>query len=169
MTPERAPSEFAHVLLIDIVAYSLQPIDEQLRLVAALQRVVRGTAEYRDADASGELIYLDRGDGMALVFRRDPVAPTRCALEIARGAAALPGLRLRMGLHSGPVSRAADLRGNLNVFGDGINTAQRVVDCGDEGHILLSRNVAGRLTSPAPSCRHAATRWQRSSTAPCSS
>jgi len=136
--------EIAHVLFMDLVGYSRLPMEEQRRQLAELQELVRGSETFQRADASGELLCLPTGDGMALVFFRDPVAPLECALEIGREVRARPYLRLRMGLHSGPVYRVADINASLNVSGGGINLAQRVMDCGDAGHILLS-SVMGEL------------------------
>lgn len=138
--------EFVHVLFMDIVGYSRQPIDRQTEMVRQLQRVVRSTAEFRRAEEAGELIRLSIGDGIGLVFLRDPEAPVRCALEIARAARAYPSLPLRMGIHSGPAYRAEDINGAPNISGNGINVVQRVMDCGDAGHTLLSSSVAETLS-----------------------
>ena len=137
--------ETAHVLCMDIVEYSLQPIDQQSELIQLLQKTVRETAEYRRARANNDLISLATGDGMALVFLRDPLSPVRCAVEISSALNGQRKLRIRMGIHTGPVQRHADIREQDNVVGGGINTAQRVMDCGDAGHILLSRSVADVL------------------------
>jgi class 3 adenylate cyclase/tetratricopeptide (TPR) repeat protein len=134
--------ELAFVLFMDIVAYSLRSIDDQTDLLTILQKTVRETGEYQRAAAKQELISIPSGDGMALVFLRDPVAPVRCALEIAASLKTHPEIRLRSGIHQGPVRRHSDIREEVNVVGGGINMAQRVMDCGDAGHILLSRNVA---------------------------
>jgi class 3 adenylate cyclase len=139
---DRATYEMASVLFMDIVSYSLQPIDRQSELLSALQRIVRESAEFQHARSKNEMILLPTGDGMALVFMRDPVSPVKCALEIARSLEARPEVKLRMGVHTGPVCRHADIKEEVNVVGGGINMAQRVMDCGDAGHILLSRNVA---------------------------
>jgi class 3 adenylate cyclase len=130
--------ETAHVLFIDIVGYSTQAMDAQRRLLEELQEFVRLTPEFGRAVASEDSLRLPTGDGMALVFFRDPVAPLRCAMELARSLVSRPHLQLRMGLHTGPVYRVADINANSNVSGGGINFAQRVMDCGDAGHILLS-------------------------------
>ena len=114
-------------------------MEEQSRLIEELQELVRHTAEFQRAETSDELICLPRGDGMALVFFRDPVAPVRCALEVARTLESHPQIELRMGVHSGPVYRIEDINANKDVSGGGINMANRVMDCGDAGHILLSR------------------------------
>jgi class 3 adenylate cyclase len=137
--------EIAHVLFMDVVEYTRLPMSEQTRLLAQLQELLRGTAEFRRAEASGELICLPTGDGMALVFFRDPVAPVECALELTRALKDHPELKLRMGVHTGPVYRVEDINANKNVSGGGINIAERVVDCGDAGHILLSSTVAQLL------------------------
>src|SRR5580693_6838786 len=137
-----ASYEIAHVLFVDIVGYSLQPIDQQTGLLTLLQEIVRESAEFRRARDQNELISLPTGDGMGLVFLRDPLSPVKCALDIANSLQRQPRLSVRMGIHTGPVQRHADIREAVNVVGGGINTAQRVMDCGDAGHILLSRNVA---------------------------
>src|SRR5579871_3469246 len=134
--------EMASVLFIDIVSYSLGSIDEQTELLTMLQQIVRDTAEYQAAYPKQALLSLPTGDGMALVFLRDPIGPANCALEIAASLRKHPELRVRMGLHIGPVHRHADIRENDNVVGGGINIAQRVMDCGDAGHILVSQQVA---------------------------
>jgi CHASE2 domain-containing sensor protein/class 3 adenylate cyclase len=137
-----ASYEIAHVLFVDIIGYSLQPIDQQTGLLTLLQEIVRESAEFRRARDQNELISLPTGDGMGLVFLRDPLSPVKCALDIANSLQRQPRLSVRMGIHTGPVQRHADIREAVNVVGGGINTAQRVMDCGDAGHILLSRNVA---------------------------
>ena len=134
--------EIATVLFIDIVEYSLHPVDQQARLLTLLQKTVQETGEFRRLRLSDDMISLPTGDGMALVFLRNPVAPVRSALEIARALQRRRELRVRMGVHMGPVRRHADIREEANVVGSGINIAQRVMDCGDAGHILVSRNVA---------------------------
>jgi TolB-like protein/class 3 adenylate cyclase len=135
--------EIAHVLFTDIVGYSQLPMDEQTDAVQQLNRLVRETGEFRRAEAGGRLISLPTGDGLALVFFGDAESALRCALELSRGLCAAPDLKLRMGVHTGPVYRVDDINTNMNVAGDGINTAQRVMDCGDAGHILVSNVVAG--------------------------
>src|SRR5882724_1876438 len=137
--------ELAHVLFIDIVGYSKLPINEQRALVERLNEVVRGAAEFQAAETAGRLIKIPTGDGMALIFYQNPEAPVECALEIARAVKTHPELHLRMGIHSGPVSGVVDVNGKANVAGGGINTAQRVMDCGDAGHILLSKHAAEDL------------------------
>ena len=145
--------EIAHVLFTDIVGYSKLPMDEQEQLLMQLQEAVRQTSEFLRAEAADELIRLPTGDGMALVFFRDAEAPVRCALELSRILNDYPSVQLRMGIHSGPVYRVADINANRNVAGGGINIAQRVMDCGDAGHILVSREVAeviGQLSGGRP-------------------
>ena len=137
--------EIAHVLFIDIVGYSKFVTAEQRRLLELLNRIVRGTEQFRSAEAAGRLIKIPTGDGMALVFYKSPEEPIECALEISRAIKDHPQLRLRMGVHSGAVSRVVDVNERANVAGAGINLAQRVMDCGDTGHILLSRHVAEDL------------------------
>lgn len=135
----------AHVLFMDIVRYSVLPTDQQSKMLKTLQEIVRGTAEVKRAQALNQLISLATGDGMALVFFNDPMAPVQCALEISKALKGHPKIKLRMGVHSGPVNEIVDLNQRANVAGSGINMAQRVMDCGDAGHILLSRRVAEDL------------------------
>src|ERR1043165_6188728 len=137
--------EIGHVLFIDIVGYSQLLITQQSEQVETLRRIVRGTAQFRAAEAEGKLLRLPTGDGGALVFRTSPEAPVRCALEISRELKNHPELRVRMGIHSGPVNEITDLNEQANIAGAGINYAQRVMDCGDAGHILLSRHNAEDL------------------------
>jgi len=137
--------EIAHVLFMDIVGYSKLLINEQRALRETLNQVVRNTEQFRDADATGTLIKSPTGDGMALVFRRSPEEPVECALDISRALKAHPDVPLRMGVHSGPVSGVIDVNDQTSVAGAGINVAQRVMDCGDAGHILLSKHVAEDL------------------------
>jgi tetratricopeptide (TPR) repeat protein/class 3 adenylate cyclase len=137
--------EMAHVLFLDIVAYSQLPMDEQTRLIEKLQQIVRNTTEFSRAQKRRQLLRLPTGDGMALVFFGDAEAPVRCALEISRAIRELPELKLRMGIHTGPVQRVEDINANRNVAGGGINLAQRVMDCGDSGHILISKTVSDVL------------------------
>jgi serine/threonine protein kinase len=134
--------EMAHVLFMDIVGYSKLPMDQQPKLQRELREIVRGAKEYQRANEQSEMISLPTGDGMALVFFRDPVAPVQCAVEIARALKEHPEIELRMGVHSGPVYRVADINTSRNVAGGGINLAQRVMDCGDADHILVSHTVA---------------------------
>jgi class 3 adenylate cyclase len=145
VAPTERPCEIAFVLFTDIVGYSTLTIDRQAQLLTGLQQIVKGSSEWQQARAKDVVITLPTGDGMALVFFSDPVAPVRCAVEIAGALRALPEMRLRMGIHSGPVWRHADIKDELNVVGGGINMAQRVMDCGDAGHILLSASVADVL------------------------
>src|SRR6516165_1408268 len=137
--------EIGHVLFIDIVGYSALLLDEQSGLLAELNEVVRGTERFRSAEADGKLVRLPTGDGMALVFYNSPEEPARCALEISQALKEHPKLRVRMGIHSGPVNEVADVNDRANIAGAGINIAQRVMDCGDAGHILFSRHVAEDL------------------------
>ena len=137
--------EIAHVLFIDIVAYSKLLIDEQRDYLHTLNDLVRATDSFRTADAAGKLITLPTGDGMALVFATTPDAPVVCALQIAKALKSHPNLQVRMGIHSGPVSGLVDVSQRSNIAGAGINIAQRVMDCGDAGHILLSKRVADDL------------------------
>lgn len=137
--------EMAHVLFTDIVAYSQLPMDTQEQVLSQLQDLVRGTSEFARAQSTGQLISLPTGDGMALVFFGDAEAPARCAFELSRGLRLQSGIQLRMGIHTGPVYRVADINANRNVAGGGINMAQRVMDCGDAGHILVSGAVADVL------------------------
>ena len=135
----------AHVLFMDIVSYSVLPTDQQSKVLKSLQEIVRGTAEVTRAQATNQLISLATGDGMALVFFNDPMAPVQCALEISKALKGYPEIKLRMGVHSGPVNEIIDVNERANVAGSGINMAQRVMDSGDAGHILLSRRVAEDL------------------------
>jgi serine/threonine-protein kinase len=137
--------EIGHVLFIDIIGYSKLLITEQSELLRKLTEVVRETEQFRIAEAEGKLVRLPTGDGMALVFRNSPEAPVRCALELTEALKEKPHLRLRMGIHSGPVNEVADVNERTNITGAGINVAQRVMDCGDAGHILLSKHVADDL------------------------
>ena len=137
--------EIGHVLFIDIVGYSKLLIDEQRDYLHTLNEVVRRTDSFRAADAAGKLTRLPTGDGMALVFATTPDAPVSCAIEISNALRSHPELRVRMGIHSGPVSGITDVNDRSNVAGAGINLAQRVMDCGDAGHILLSKHVADDL------------------------
>jgi eukaryotic-like serine/threonine-protein kinase len=137
--------EMAHVLFMDIVSYSTLPVDHQQRVIHALQEAVRSTPEFVRAQSEDQLLRLPTGDGMALVFFVDPEAPVRCALELSRSLREHPDIKLRMGIHSGPVYRVADINANLNAAGGGINLAQRVMDCGDAGHILVSQAAADVL------------------------
>src|SRR5215813_452955 len=137
--------EIGHVLFIDVVGYSKLLIDEQRDYLHTLNEVVRRTDSFRAADAAGKLTRLPTGDGMALVFATTPDAPVSCALEISKALRSHPELQVRMGIHSGPVSGTTDVNDRSNVAGAGMNLAQRVMDCGDAGHILLSKRVADDL------------------------
>jgi TolB-like protein/class 3 adenylate cyclase/Flp pilus assembly protein TadD len=137
--------EIAHVLCADIVGYSKLLINEQRALLEVLNQIVRGTDEFQSEEAAGRLISIPTGDGMALVFYSSPEAPVECALQISRALKKHPQLPLRMGIHSGPVSGVVDVNEMANVAGAGVNLAQRVMDCGDAGHILLSKRAAEDL------------------------
>ncbi len=139
------PLEIAHLLLIDVVGYSKLLVNEQIELLQKLNQIVRNTECFRSAEASGKLIRVPTGDGMALLFFRSPEEPVRCALEISRTLQDHPHIQVRMGVHSGPVNRVTDVNDKTNFAGSGINVAQRVLDCGDAGHILLSGHVAEDL------------------------
>src|SRR5579871_5095426 len=145
MPPRDTTYETGHVLFLDIVGYSLNPIDRQTELLRLLQKIVRESPQFQRARDQNDLISLPTGDGMALVFLRDPRSPVKCAVEIASALRREPSLAVRMGIHTGPVQRHEDIREGANVVGGGINTAQRVMDCGDAGHILLSSNVADMI------------------------
>src|SRR3977135_4405766 len=137
--------EIGHVLFIDIVGYSKLLITEQSEQIQKLKQIVRGTEQFRLAEAEGKLLRLPTGDGGALVFRTSPEAPVRRAVEISKGLKNHPELRVRIGIHSGPVNEITDLNEQANIAGAGINIAQRVMDCGDAGHILVSKRVADDL------------------------
>ncbi|MEY2485626.1 MAG: adenylate cyclase [Verrucomicrobiota bacterium] len=137
--------EIAHVLFIDIVGYSTRPTDEQRGLVDRLNQAVRSSDEFNRAAAAGRLKKIPTGDGMALIFHDSPEQPIECAVEISRVLKHHPDLPVRMGVHSGPVSGITDVNGRVNAAGVGINVAQRLMDCGDAGHILLSKRVAEDL------------------------
>src|SRR5439155_992245 len=137
--------EIAHLLLIDIVGYSKLLVNEQIESVQELGRIVKSTECFRKAEASGKLIRVPTGDGMALLFFQNPEEPVRCALEISQKLKENANVHVRMGIHSGPVNQIRDVNDTLNVAGTGINVAQRVMDCGDAGHILLSKHVADDL------------------------
>ena len=137
--------EIAYVLFIDIVGYSKLVTHEQHRLLELLNQIVRQSEHFRTAEAKSRLITVPTGDGMALVFYNTPEAPVECALEISNAASEHPELKLRMGIHSGPVSGVVDVSGRSNIAGAGINIAQRVMDCGDAGHVLISKHMAEDL------------------------
>src|SRR5216110_2862007 len=139
------PLEIAHLLLIDVVGYSKLLVNEQIELLHELNWIVRNTECFRAAETSEKLIRVPTGDGMALLFFRTPEEPVRCALEISKTLQDHPHIQLRMGVHSGPVNRVTDVNDKTNIAGSGINVAQRVLDCGDAGHILLSKHVAEDL------------------------
>src|SRR6201997_75527 len=136
--------EIGHVLFIDIVGYSKLLLDEQKERLRQLTDIVLATAQVREA-TNERLVKLPAGDGMALVFRNNSEEPARCALEIADALKSHPEISVRMGIHSGPVSEVTDVSGRTNITGGGINMAQRVMDCGDAGHILVSKHVANDL------------------------
>src|SRR5438876_776116 len=138
--------EIAHVLLIDVVGYSKLLVNEQREVLQQLNEVVRSAPQFGKSNAAGKLIRIPRGDGMALVFFKSPEEPVQCAMEIARALKKHPQLRLRMGVHSGPVNQVTDVNDRVNVAGVGINVAQRVMDCGEAGHILISKRVADDLS-----------------------
>src|SRR6201981_790407 len=137
--------EIAYVLFIDIVGYSKLVTHEQRRLLELLNEIVREAEHFRAAEAKARLITVPTGDGMALVFYNTPEAPVECALEVSSKASEHPELKLRMGIHSGPVSGVVAWSGRANIAGAGINIAQRVMDCGDAGHILVSKHMAEDL------------------------
>src|SRR6476660_8802232 len=137
--------EIGHVLFIDIVGYSKLNIHEQSEQLETLKQIVRSTEQFRIAEAEGKLLRLPTGDGVALVFRNSTEAPVLCAIEIAKALKNHPEVRVRAGIHSGPVNEITDLNAQANIAGAGINTAQRVMDCGDAGHILVSGRVAEDL------------------------
>src|SRR5213596_1899405 len=148
MSLERKPDlhlEVAHVLFMDVVGFSKLLINDQSEIIEQLNRLVRETPHFREAEAAGKLIRLATGDGMALVFSNSAEAPVECALELSKALQSYPQIQLRMGVHSGPVNAVSDVNDRSNVTGAGINLAQRVMDCGDAGHTLLSRHVAEDL------------------------
>ncbi len=138
--------KLAHVLFMDIVGYSRLPIDEQTSALHILQEIVQRTTQVTRDQARNELTSIPTGDGMALVFFSEPTAPVECALEVGKALKSHPEIQLRMGVHSGPVNEIIDVNGRINVAGSGINMAQRVMDSGDAGHILLSKRVAEDLS-----------------------
>src|ERR1700719_4193408 len=144
-SPSELKFDIGHVLFIDIVGYSKLLIAEQSDQIQTLREIVRGTEQFKKADAEGKLLRLPTGDGGALVFRNSLEAPVLCALEISKALKSHPELKVRMGIHSGPVNEITDLNEQANIAGVGINIAQRVMDCGDAGHILLSKRVADDL------------------------
>src|SRR6267378_885470 len=142
---EASHLETAHVLFIDVVAYSKLLVNEQREVLQQLNDVVRSAPQFGKSEAAGKLIRIPSGDGMALVFFQSPEEPVHCAMEIARALKNHPHIRLRMGVHSGPVDQVKDVNDRLNVAGAGINIAQRVMDCGDAEHILVSKRIADDL------------------------
>ena len=137
--------EIAHVLFIDIVGYSKLSINEQHAAIDELNELVRTSEQFQKAEASDRLIKIPTGDGMALIFYTSPEAPVQCAIEIGRALKEHPGLQVRMGVHSGPVSGVIDVTGRANLAGAGLNMANRVMSCGDAGHILVSKRIAEDL------------------------
>jgi TolB-like protein/Tfp pilus assembly protein PilF/class 3 adenylate cyclase len=137
--------EIAHVLFIDIVGYSKLRTNEQSAQIEKLREIVRGTEQFRTSEAEGKLLRLPTGDGGALAFRNSPEAPVLCAEQIAKALKSHPEIRVRMGIHSGPVNEVTDLNEQANIAGAGINIAQRIMDCGDAGHILVSKHAAEDL------------------------
>jgi len=142
--------EIGHVLFMDVVGYSKLLLDEQRELQQELNQIVRSTEQFRQADAAGKLIRLPTGDGMALVFFNSPEAPVQCAVEISKLLRDNPQFQLRMGIHSGPVNKINDVNDRDNIAGAGINIAQRVMDCADAGHILVSKRTAEDLSQSRP-------------------
>ena len=137
--------EIAHLLLIDVVGYSKLIVNEQIEVLQHLNRIVRASECFRSAEANDKLIRVPTGDGMALLFFRSPEEPVRCALEISKALQGHSQFQVRMGVHSGPVNRVTDVNDKTNIAGSGINVGQRVLDCGDAGHILLSAHIAEDL------------------------
>ncbi len=146
--------EIAHLLFIDIVGYSKLLVNEEVEVMRKLNRIVRGTETFKRAEAEKKLIRLPTGDGMILLFFRSPEQPVKCALEISRDLREHPDIRLRMGVHSGPVNQVLDVNDQINMAGSAINVGQRVMDCGDAGHILLSKHVADDLAQFSHWCPH---------------
>src|SRR6266480_3056063 len=134
--------QIGHVLFMDVVGYSKLLLDEQREVQQQLTKIVQNTEQVHVAEATGTLIRIPAGDGMALVFSNSPAMPVRCAIEISKKLKEHPHLQLRMGIHSGPVNEVRDVNDRANVAGAGINIAQRLMDCGDAGHILLSQRIA---------------------------
>jgi len=137
--------EIAYLLLIDVVGYSKLLVNDQIELLHELNGLVRSTASFQAAESNNKLIRVPTGDGMALIFFRSPEEPARCAIEISEALKTHPDIQLRMGVHSGPINQVTDVNDRVNVAGTGINVAQRVMDCADAGHILLSKHVADDL------------------------
>ena len=143
--PSDLQLQIAHLLLLDVVGYSKLLVNDQIESLQELNRIFRGTDCFRAAEAKDKLIRLPTGDGMALLFFENLEQPVRCALEIAEALRSHPEIQVRMGIHSGPVNQIPDVNDRVNIAGAGINVAQRVLDCGDAGHILLSKHVADDL------------------------
>src|SRR6476646_8007317 len=137
--------EIAYLLLIDVVGYSKLLVNDQIELLHELNGLVRSTASFQAAESNNRLIRVPTGDGMALIFFRSPEEPARCAIEISEALKTHPDIQLRMGVHSGPINQVTDVNDRVNVAGAGINVAQRVMDCADAGHILLTKHVADDL------------------------
>src|SRR5207248_3044845 len=137
--------EIAHVLFVDIVGYSKLSVNEQHARVDELNRIVRASDQFQKAEAANRILKIPTGDGMALAFYKSPEEPAQCAFEISRALKDNPRLQVRMGIHSGPVSGVVDVNERTNVAGAGINLAQRVMDCGDAGNILVSHHVGEDL------------------------
>jgi TolB-like protein/class 3 adenylate cyclase/Tfp pilus assembly protein PilF len=137
--------EIAHLLLIDVVGYTKLLVNEQIELLQELNGIVRSAECFRAAEKNAKLMRVPTGDGMALLFFRSPEEPVRCALEISKALKNSPKIQVRMGIHSGPVNRVTDVNDKVNIAGTGINVAQRVLECGDAGHILLSAHIAEDL------------------------
>jgi len=144
-TARDLPLEIAHVLLIDVVGFSKLLVDEQIEFLKELNQIVRSTECFRTAETAGKLIRVPTRDGMALLFFHSPEEPAQCALEISQALKNYPQIQLRMGVHSGPVNQVTDVNDRTNIAGAGINVAQRVMECGDAGHILLSKHLADDL------------------------
>ncbi|MFL6515218.1 MAG: adenylate/guanylate cyclase domain-containing protein [Chthoniobacterales bacterium] len=144
-SPSDVTFEIGHVLFIDIVGYSKLMIHEQAEQLERLREIVRATEPFQTAQADGKLLRLPSGDGGALVFYTTPEAPVRCAVEVSKALRKHPDLKARIGIHSGPIKEVTDLNEQANIAGAGINIAQRVMDCGDAGHLLLSKRVADDL------------------------
>src|SRR5438094_6615776 len=144
-TKKEIKLEIAHVLFIDIVGYSKLSINEQHAAVDELTQIVRASEQFQRAEAASRLTRIPTGDGMALAFYTSPEAPAQCAVDISRALKEHPRLQLRMGIHSGPVGGLVDVNEGAKLAGAGLNLAHRVMDCGDAGHILLSKHVAEDL------------------------
>src|SRR6266496_3670660 len=144
-TKPALPLEISHLLLIDVTGYSKLLVDDQIELLQELNQIVHRTESFRMAEVSGKLIRVPTGNGMALLFFQSPEEPVRCALEISKALQEHRHIQVRMGVHSGPVNRVIDVNDKTNMAGAGLNVAQRVLDCGDAGHILLSGHVAEDL------------------------